>query len=596
MKTDKSQDYLILTGHRGDLRNDLGLPERGLYAGDQLMRWTQHLCGIHSEYLYCSRDQGTVAEMHREDGDLHSANILYAGNPKLWVFISPCSRNALEYHLQKRFGISADCSQFVRHLHCLPSPSQLREWGIVFSTRRQYPGDLVLVLPDVYHYIINEGINLAGAINYTEPGWQLNHLYTDCANRCAGDDSIPLKRLASSVASKPRSLDVDGDFELPRPKRPNSNTLDPNSHQKKGHPWSGKSSRRKLRLGTRSNRYQVDLNDAENKDECQSDQQSNDVSTSEESTASSTALSSLESTPEAPTHGTEQETLLTISDKTNASGSCLQLIQDPDEGNQVTVIDPQQGSFEKSCEESRSSSANTRARSNSASGSVPHPEVPIDINFDNNAEISKAQSHNLELLKWSVAFQTFRREADISAGTIYRLMALASLPGNVDVLERLQSILCEARDCRILHAAPVSSFSALWNHYTLAMSHSAFFKLEQAFSELQIIYDYQQRETRLRQKKKAENCGKSHQVQEINQSNKRIATLVIDEIEQENGFEGDSNFRRKYNRAKKNGLAILSLKELFGIPEENLRGLILLLPTEATPCSLDDHIEADIKT
>ena len=87
-------------------------------------------------------------------------------------------------------------------------------------------------------------------------------------------------------------------------------------------------------------------------------------------------------------------------------------------------------------------------------------------------------------------------------------------------------------------------------------------------------------------------------MQEIDQSNKRIATLILDEVEQETRAEAgsDDTFRRKYNRAKQNGLAMLSLIDLFGIPEQHQDGFILLLPIERTRCALDDRIDADIRT
>ena len=133
------------------------------------MYWKQHILRIQSKYLYCFGDWSTIAEMHQKNRNFHSTNILYASNLKLWIFISPYSCNALEYNIQQHFNITAKCFQFTHHLHCLPSPSMLHQWNILFSIRQQYPENLILVLLDVYHYIINESTNLANAINYTEP-------------------------------------------------------------------------------------------------------------------------------------------------------------------------------------------------------------------------------------------------------------------------------------------------------------------------------------------------------------------------------------------------------------------------------------------
>ena len=577
----KPRDYLMLTGHHDEVRNSLGLPERGLHAGDQLMRWTQHLSGIHSEYLYCSRDYGTVAEMHREDGDLHSANILYTGNPKLWVFICPCSRNTLEYRLQKHFSVAASCSQFVRHLHCLPPPSILREWGILFSVRRQYPGDLVLLLPDVYHYVINEGVNLAGAINYSEPDWQLNNLYTDCTQRCAGDNAIAMKQLATSLAPCPRALDVR-DFEPARPPRP---------HQKRRAEYD-ESFRHKANVNAESQRCQIIVSDDRTDDEDQNDRESNITLTSDSEIASSsdsTALSSVRSIPEPPNRPGRNG-------KTSMSSSFLQMAQKLGEGDENATSEtnnqPEQPLREVFVTESgQSPSSNKRARLDSASDSPPCREVPFDH------EISIDQTQNLTLLRWDQLFQAFQQGASLSSEKIYWILAVASIPGNVEVLEQLQSILCETRYREELQA-PISTFAGLWNRYTLVKTKSALSKLQQTFSEVQIARDYLQREFRIRQRKEAEKRKKSHQVQEIDQSNKRIATLILDEVEQEIRAEQGPNdtFRRSYNRAKQNGLTILSLADLFGIPEPQQDGFILLLPIERTRCALDDRIDADIRT
>ena len=173
-------DYLNAMSHSPDLRKNLGLPEIGLQPGSRLLSTAKHFAGIHSSYVYISSPSGSVFWLHCEDFDLPSANILYDGDPKLWVVVDPGSTHRLESLLAKELRIKPDCNQFVRHQNLLPRPSLLRKWEIKFKLVLQTPGCLVLVQPHTYHYGVNLGANIAEAINYADPKWIVHPLYREC--------------------------------------------------------------------------------------------------------------------------------------------------------------------------------------------------------------------------------------------------------------------------------------------------------------------------------------------------------------------------------------------------------------------------------
>ncbi|KAF2785663.1 transcription factor jumonji, partial [Melanomma pulvis-pyrius CBS 109.77] len=125
-----------------------------------------NLPGINTTYWYISTCYGTPANLHMEAGKTGSANLLLAGAPKDWLFIDPHSTSKLEACLREAFPDCKSCSQFVRHLDILISPSWLRKRNITYSTVRQHPGQMMCTMVGSYHQVKNTGGNFAVAINF----------------------------------------------------------------------------------------------------------------------------------------------------------------------------------------------------------------------------------------------------------------------------------------------------------------------------------------------------------------------------------------------------------------------------------------------
>ena len=231
--------YLVAKGHFPEDRQNLGLPSQGLYAGDILMSTVKHIVGIHSEYLYISASI-SVAAAYFEDVHLNSALMLYDGAPKIWVIISFRSTRRFESFLARWYGLKPKCFQFVRHFFILVRPSLLREWNIDFEVVRQRAGFLMLVTNGAYHFVINEGANLAGAFNYATSTWVADALYEDCKDSC--NSTKPIK--ASDFASftfRP----FDGDVSDVAVKRTRSHKkIVPDSNRVNGRPVSSPTKKR----------------------------------------------------------------------------------------------------------------------------------------------------------------------------------------------------------------------------------------------------------------------------------------------------------------------------------------------------------------
>jgi hypothetical protein len=209
----RQHPYILATGHEEEVRANLGLPETGLYAGDRLMAASQHHAGIQSEYIYISLGI-SVATIHIEDGRLKSANVVYKGLPKLWLVVSPGSAHLLERKLQQEYGMTGCCSQFARHGSFVVHSSVLRKWGVRFEVFRQIMGQMVLIQEGAYHFVINEGPNLAGALNYCAMDYDI-HLHYRCCTRSCKNGEIPITINSFHFEDKPNPLNIDISFEQP---------------------------------------------------------------------------------------------------------------------------------------------------------------------------------------------------------------------------------------------------------------------------------------------------------------------------------------------------------------------------------------------
>ena len=67
--------------------------------------------------------------------------------------------------MRQEFHKTADCSQAVRHLSRVITPSKLDEWEIPYSLDYCKPGEAIVTEPGAVHQVLNTGTNYAIAIN-----------------------------------------------------------------------------------------------------------------------------------------------------------------------------------------------------------------------------------------------------------------------------------------------------------------------------------------------------------------------------------------------------------------------------------------------
>ncbi|KAH7033982.1 JmjC domain, hydroxylase-domain-containing protein [Macrophomina phaseolina] len=193
-------EYLIVDVRSSADAQKLGLPGPLLSCGGRLMQTRYQIPGIHTPYAYISQSVSPFS-MHIEDAGLQSANILYAGEPKLWVIIAPHHREVLEERLKSSFRATTSCAQFVRHLAPIISPQKLAEWEIDFSIVIQHPGELVVTFPFAYHFGFNLGPNRAEAINLAlDRNWEPPKDYSYCSMKCS---SAPITLEMLSIREEP---------------------------------------------------------------------------------------------------------------------------------------------------------------------------------------------------------------------------------------------------------------------------------------------------------------------------------------------------------------------------------------------------------
>ncbi len=210
-KSHSSYEYLVAMGHYSEIRQNLGLPEPGFYPGERLLRAAKHIPGLQSEYLYISKGLA-VAAIHKEDMDLDSKNFNYAGCDKLWLVVSPSSSMRFESLMVQSFQLEPHCSQFVRHLECIPFPSWLKQHGLRFRVVRQKPGQAVEISSGAYHAIVTLGESCAGAINCSPDDWNPPLLYKSCNRKCFDFNQIKVQDFRP--VGEPRALDVVDDWEI----------------------------------------------------------------------------------------------------------------------------------------------------------------------------------------------------------------------------------------------------------------------------------------------------------------------------------------------------------------------------------------------
>ena len=161
--------------------------------------------GINVPTYYLAR-RLAFTELHIEDGDLDSCNVMHCEEPgavKLWLFIDPqsfpelCSwiREALPELLVRGEDVPhrEGCSFPFHHKNLVLAPTWLKAMNIQFQVVAQRPGTLIYVREGVLHQVLNTGLNLAEAVSVGGPGWNhLAHIFAPCGCEDFAVVTVPL--------------------------------------------------------------------------------------------------------------------------------------------------------------------------------------------------------------------------------------------------------------------------------------------------------------------------------------------------------------------------------------------------------------------
>lgn len=106
-----------------------------------------------------------MTQLHREDLKWPSANIMLAGEPKIWLAIKPDSMEKFIEKVDQEYGLQ-ECSQGISHLETIYSPDVLDSWNIGYTITLCGPGQMIFTAAGTLHQVSDMGQNLAEATNF----------------------------------------------------------------------------------------------------------------------------------------------------------------------------------------------------------------------------------------------------------------------------------------------------------------------------------------------------------------------------------------------------------------------------------------------
>lgn len=126
----------------------------------------QSIPGVSQPYVYLGT-RGSLTAIHCEDGGAYSMNLLIQGEPKQWRGIQPKDNEFLETLTDvAHFDEYLSCAEYMSHKSVVPYATTLQNQEIDVLITCQLPGELVITYPTAYHWVWNEGFNVAEAWNY----------------------------------------------------------------------------------------------------------------------------------------------------------------------------------------------------------------------------------------------------------------------------------------------------------------------------------------------------------------------------------------------------------------------------------------------
>mmetsp|Transcript_33955 Transcript_33955/g.58019 ORF Transcript_33955/g.58019 Transcript_33955/m.58019 type:complete len:695 (+) Transcript_33955:27-2111(+) len=131
----------------------------------------EHVSGITIPMMYVGMMFSCFC-WHVEDDYLYSINYLHTGAPKTWYgvssYFSTHFEAAMKRSLPDLFEVQPD---LLHHLTTMISPLELLANGVPVVRVKQYPGEFMITFPQAYHGGINNGFNVAEAVNFATPDW-----------------------------------------------------------------------------------------------------------------------------------------------------------------------------------------------------------------------------------------------------------------------------------------------------------------------------------------------------------------------------------------------------------------------------------------
>jgi hypothetical protein len=165
--------------------------------------------GVNTTYIYASYSQGqTATAMHYEDCQWGSVNLMLGGAAKLWLSVEPAYTKRLEDQLRVLFPDMTTCSQRVRHIGALFSPSFLKSLGVRYNIKACYPGELIFTTLATYHQVINMGANIAAAVNFVDsktPTYPKDYIFCS-SSTCRSANSITAKHFRTAKRPSPEEM------------------------------------------------------------------------------------------------------------------------------------------------------------------------------------------------------------------------------------------------------------------------------------------------------------------------------------------------------------------------------------------------------
>ncbi len=126
-----------------------------------------NISGLTMPWLYFGMIFSTFC-WHVEDLFLYSLNYMHYGSPKIWYSLPVNEKEKMENYLIKKYEeLNCNDQNLIDRLTLLIDPSELIKNGIKVHKTIQYPGEIILTLPNAYHAGFSTGFNISEAVNFS---------------------------------------------------------------------------------------------------------------------------------------------------------------------------------------------------------------------------------------------------------------------------------------------------------------------------------------------------------------------------------------------------------------------------------------------